>query len=183
MSWLFDKPTTAAYRNGNRNRNWLTTDCIKCLVPRAVCLILPLALSLCLFVCFSFSLCSFFICLFFSCLRYLYLSFISYLRVLLLLPSIVYLCLSTTVTAFVSLYLYLYLYGYSCICTQSSNWVCRSICTFHIPSICQSSHVSVYYVSNYVSKSVFRFSLFESWAFRIRIFICISICISVYTRI
>lgn len=133
MSWLFDKPTTAAYRNGNRNPNWLTTDCIKCLVPRAVCLALSLS------VCLSFFLALFLYLPVFSCFRYLYLSFISYLRVLLLLPSIVYLYLSATVTAFISLYLYLHLHlcSYSCVCTRSSNWVCRSICiwlsTVHSP--------------------------------------------------
>lgn len=139
MSWLFDKPTTAAYQNGNRNPNWLTTDCTKCLVPRAVFLAPSLS------VCLSFFLALFLYLSVFSCFRYLYLSFISYLRVLLLLPSIVYLYLylSPTVTAFVSLYLYLYLHlcSYSCVCTQSSNWVCRSICiwlstlpcTFYMP--------------------------------------------------
>lgn len=123
----------------------------------------------------------------FSCFRYLYLSFISYLRVLLLLPSIVYLYLYP-------LLLHLYLCICICICVATAVFALTALiesaevsvfdCPLsHVPSICHSSHLSVCYVSNYVAEFVLRFCIFESWAFRIRIFICISIsiCISVYT--
>lgn len=123
----------------------------------------------------------------FFCFRYLYLSFISYLRVLLLLPSIVYLYLYP-------LLLHLYLCICICICVATAVFALTALiesaevsvfdCPLsHVPSICHSSHLSVCYVSNYVAEFVLRFCIFESWAFRIRIFICISIsiCISVYT--